>query len=311
MRKTVHFFVFLGALAKLMAQDPFVFEEQNGLAIIETGSATSYGLWSPDTLISGYLGDHYLVYQGANFYNSPGNSLLTYKIHISKTGKYRIQWRSRITIGTSNTDNNDSWLRMGDASKFYAQKSSSILYPHGSGMSPNPAGAGSNGWFKIYQNVLNNWTWNTSTNDNNPYDIYAEFDSIGIYTIEISGRSNGHAVDRIVLYHSDINASQALGLSLPESPKSVLSSINKESRELNIFPNPAKDYLHISIPELIPRTVSTFTIRDVSGRIMKKNTQRISTREGVTIQLEGIPPGLYFLVIETESIVYKGEFVKL
>ncbi len=312
MKRKLTLLIFLGALLKLMSQEPYVFEEENGLVVIEAESTPSYGLWSPDTAILGYFGDNYLLYQGANYYNSPGNSLLTYKIQISKVGKYRFQWRSRIAKGTSNTDHNDSWLRIEDASKFYAQKSSSVLYPHGSGMSPNPEGAGSNGWFKIYQNVLNDWTWNTSTNDNNPYSIYVEFDSIGIYTIEISGRSNGHSIDRIVLYHSDVTTITALDASLPESPKSIISSIDEVIMELNIFPNPAKEYLEISLPQsLLQKNTYTLRILDVSGRVVKQFTKQKLKEKRRKITIDDIPSGIYFLSIISEKTLYKSEFVKL
>ncbi|MFK7924431.1 MAG: T9SS type A sorting domain-containing protein [Bacteroidia bacterium] len=310
MKNLLFLFTFLGYLASLQAQDPFLFEEQNGLVVIETASAPDYGNWSLDTAILGFTGENYLVYQGANLYNSPGSSRLEYKVQINKAGKYRLQWRSRITIGSSNTDHNDSWLRINDASKFYAQKSANVLYPYGSGMTPNPEGAGKNGWFKVYQNVLNNWTWNTSTNDNNPHSIFVEFDSIGIYTIEVSGRSAGHAIDRIVLYHSDLSANQALDINLAESPKSVLSSISKEIINFNVFPNPAKDYVTLSIPTSLPSSLRSLKIMDISGRLVKEITQHLSAQEKLIIPLTDIASGLYFLMLETEETIYRAKFAK-
>ena len=85
----------------------------------------------------------------------------------------------------------------------------------------------------------------TSTNDHDPFNIYVEFDSAGIYTVEISGRSDGHAIDRMVLYHSDIFAPYALNLSLPESPRSIISSTGREVIELNLFRNPVDGFLEI------------------------------------------------------------------
>jgi hypothetical protein len=311
MKKTITLCFFFLSFFKLMSQDAFVFQEENGLVIIEAESTTGYGSWHPDTVISGYLGNNYLLYNGPDYFNSPGNSVLTYHIHVDKVGTYRFQWRSRIAKGTSNTDHNDSWLRIPDASKFYAQKSSDTLYPHGSGMSPNPDGAGANGWFKIYQNALSGWTWNTSTNDHDPYSIFAEFDSTGIYTIEISGRSNGHAIDRIVLYHSDISSANALDLNMPESPNSLVSSVDRMLITLNLFPNPTDRLLEISVPQSLKNSKCAITIMDVSGRIVKQIDQEIFTENSGRIPIDGIPSGNYFIMVRAERIIFKGQFTKL
>jgi hypothetical protein len=39
--------------------------------------------------------------------------------------------------------------------QLFAEKGSSILFPKGSGQTPNPIGSGADGWFKIYMNQLN------------------------------------------------------------------------------------------------------------------------------------------------------------
>ncbi len=294
-----------------MAQEPFIFEEQNGLIVIESSSAPKFSSWQQDSSIAGFIGEDYLRYQGSNLYNDPGHSRLVYKVQINKTGTYRLQWRSRITAGTSNTDHNDSWLRLPDASSFYAEKPNSTLYPHGSGQTPNPAGAGSQGWFKVYQNVLNNWTWNTSTSDHDPHAIYASFDSAGIYTIEIAGRSFGHAIDRIVLYHSEVSSNTALALNQPESPKSVLSSIEKSSQVLKMGPNPARERIQIRLPSSLAFSLVDIKIMDLSGRIVRDYGQKLATNKKISIALTDIPVGAYFLLVETENQLLQAQFIKL
>ena len=66
-----------------------------------------------------------------------------------------------------------------------------------------PEGAGGGGWFKIYSSGANNWSWSTNTSDNDAHQIYARFDDPGVYNILVSARSSSHAIDRMVLYHSD------------------------------------------------------------------------------------------------------------
>ncbi|MEM6346869.1 MAG: T9SS type A sorting domain-containing protein [Bacteroidota bacterium] len=296
---------------QIFAQEPYIFEEQNGLVVIESTSAPEFGSWQQDSSVGGYTGSSYLRYEGSNLYNDPGHSRLVFKLQINKTGTYRLQWRSRITAGTSNTDHNDSWLRMPDASNFYAQKPNSTVYPHGSGQSPNPAGAGKLGWFKVYQNVLNNWTWNTSTSDHDPHSIYARFDSVGIYTLEVAGRSFGHAIDRIVLYHSEVSSSTALDLNQAESPKSVLSALEKETQGLRISPNPAYEQLACEIPSALAFGKREIKILDLSGRIVKRVSLQLGANDKVIVPLADVAEGSYLLLIETETQLFRARFIKL
>ncbi len=58
------------------------------------------------------------------------------------------------------------------------------------------------------------WSWVTRTNDGSGHDIYAKFNSPGVYNIQVSARSKGHTVDRMALYkETGSNASKAQNLS--------------------------------------------------------------------------------------------------
>ena len=144
---------------------------------------------------------------------------LDYSIKISTPGIYRVIWRSKINVGTNATEHNDNWLKLPNSNDvtFFAYKGApsneaalqsainnkKVIYPRGSGLSPNPAGGGADGFFKIYMNSLSGWQWRTVTSDNNPHDVYVKFDKAGTYTLQLSSRSAGHAVDRIALYKLD------------------------------------------------------------------------------------------------------------
>ena len=194
------------------------FVEENGIAVIEAESAPSIAQgWTKRSNIGGYTGDSYLEWTGSNHFKTPGNGTLTYKIYIGTTGTYRFQWRNRIAVGTNNTEHNDGWLRFPDATDFYGKSGSSIVYPHGTGKNPNPKGAGSDGWLKLYTNQINTWSWDANTSDHDAHQVYVEFSSPGVYTMEISGRSFGHAIDRVVLSHSSINATDAQSTGLAET----------------------------------------------------------------------------------------------
>ncbi|MGB5170998.1 MAG: hypothetical protein WBN69_06165, partial [Eudoraea sp.] len=81
----------------------------------------------------------------------------------------------------------------------------------GSGKSPNPEGGGADGWFKVYRSGNNlGFKWQASTYDNNAHEIFVNFDSPGIYTMEISARSSGHAIDKVMLYSTSFTQNSAL-----------------------------------------------------------------------------------------------------
>ncbi|MEX0291564.1 MAG: Ig-like domain-containing protein [Flavobacteriaceae bacterium] len=191
------------------------YQSQNGLVIIEAEDLNTSAGWTTNSSASGFTGNGYLEWQGGDSFNTPGNGLISTSIEINEPGTYLFQWRNKVGHGTSITESNDTWLRFPDASDFYGEKAGGhIVYPKGSGKSPNPAGAGSNGWFKVYVNSLD-WVWAANTSDHDPHKIYVTFDTAGIYTMEISGRSDHHLIDRIVLT-SDFNA--GTNLSLQQTP---------------------------------------------------------------------------------------------
>ncbi|GAA4278327.1 Ig-like domain-containing protein [Aquimarina mytili] len=191
-----------------------VYEEKDGLVIIEAENLSASGNWKKKSNISGFTGGGYLEWTGPDHFNDPGNGLINTKIKINSPGRYRFQWRSKVGEGDSATEANDTWLKFPDASEFYAQKGNERVYPKGSGQTPNPEGAGGEGYFKVYSTGTTNWTWTTKTSDNDPHDIYVEFDTPGTYTMLISGRSKHHVLDRVTLNKSNINATN---LSLEET----------------------------------------------------------------------------------------------
>ncbi len=192
------------------------YEEVGGMVIMEAENLQVAGTnWKVQTNVAGFTGNAYINWTGSNSFGNPGNGLITTKINIKTPGKYRFQWRSKVGLGTNSTEHNDSWLRFPDASVFYGEKGNgSKVYPRGTGLSPNPKGSSKDGWFKIYLSGSTNWTWVSKTSDNDGHDIYVEFDSPGVYTMEISGRSQSHFIDRVALYR----AGNGTNLSNPETP---------------------------------------------------------------------------------------------
>lgn len=198
-----------------------VFVEDNGMVKVDMAALDPVNMdWSLKTDLDDYSGNGFFVWEGPNAMGNPGNGLLTYQIQINTPGTYRFLWRSYITIGSDQTEHNDSWLRIPDAAHFYGKKNNGhIVYPKGTELPPIPEsadqentipnGAGTDGWFKVYMNSANNWKWQANTSDHDAHKIYAEFTHPGMYTIEISGRSQGHGIDAFVLYQDGISENEA------------------------------------------------------------------------------------------------------
>ena len=188
-----------------------LFIEKDGLVRvdIENPSSVANG-WTTSKSLSGFEGSGYLIWTGNDNFNEPGEGLMKFSIKITTPGTYQFVWSSRIGTGTSNTEHNDSWLRI-QGDDFFGEKASTgeRVYPKGSGKTPNPEGSSANGWLKAYMNRLGEWFYRSSTNDRDPFDIFATFNAAGTYDVEISGRSKSHAIDQFVLFKTDKILSQA------------------------------------------------------------------------------------------------------
>lgn len=296
----------------ILGQSVPLFQEENGLVVFEAESSTNFGQWTPKTSIASFSGESYLLYEGPDLFNTPGQSKITYQLQITNPGRYRFQWRSRIAIGDSNTEHNDSWLRFPDASDFYAEKGTIRLYPKGVGKTPNPEGSTKEGWFKVYQNVRDNWTWRASTSDRDPHNIYVEFDTAGIYTLEVAGRSNGHALDRIALYQSTVTESMATNLNTPTSVNlnPTNSSVELEVLPIQLFPNPATNYINITIPERFTGNPSRMILYDGAGRVFNKHSKVIELSGTLRVPISHLPTGIYWLQITNRQQLLRSKFIK-
>ncbi|NJM79593.1 MAG: DUF5060 domain-containing protein [Flavobacterium sp.] len=227
MKKNFIFSLLLIVLFKVnnsVAQCSPLYEESNGKLIIEAENLGTTGSWSKLTTTSGFTGSSYISWQGADSFNNPNQGVTNLQFRITTPGKYLFQWRTKVGEGTSPTDFNDTWLKFPDASSFYGQKDNTTakVYPTGSGLSPNPNGAGANGFFKVYSTGTTNWTWASKVSDNDAHDVYVEFNSAGVYTLQIAARSKNHLIDRITLSRTG----DATALTLQETKCSSTSNPN-------------------------------------------------------------------------------------
>ncbi|SDD65314.1 hypothetical protein SAMN05421636_101318 [Pricia antarctica] len=188
-------------LASCQNVSDYIFQEIDGLIKIEFENAEFSDNWKLKTDGTNFSGKGYMVWEGAQQLGQPGNEKTAFTLQIEHPGTYQFLWKSAVKTGDSGSDHNDTWLRFGDADDFYAQKGNSVVYPMDTGKSSNPDGASKDGWFKIYRSGNDlDFKWQAKTFDNNAHDIFVVFENKGLYTMEISARSSGHAIDKFVLF---------------------------------------------------------------------------------------------------------------
>jgi len=192
----------------------FVFIESGGIISIEFEDNDFPEGWVLGSNAQDISGQGFMQWEGNPSMGNPGNGMVTFPIDISTTGTYRFTWKSSYRKGNNGTEHNDSWLRFPDADDFFGMKGNgSVVYPNGSGKEPNPNGASKDGWFKIYRSGNDNaFKWQAKTSDNDGHDIYVIFENQGIYLMEISARSDFHAIDRILMFQEDISQNEAIDL---------------------------------------------------------------------------------------------------
>ncbi|MEM8707450.1 MAG: S-layer homology domain-containing protein [Actinomycetota bacterium] len=212
------------------------FVEAGGLVVIETSSLVVPAGWrrfpgdaAGDPVQVGATNGSFIQWGGPTSFNDAGNGLITIEVEINDPGRYRFVWHNAVGIGSDGTEHNDSFLRI-DADSFFGERNGSVVCPDDqpSGnrcVGDEPQGSSTDGFFKVYRSgSTDGFSWRAFTSDHDAHDLYAEFDEAGVYTIRIAGRSEGHAIDRIVLFRSgngsrDVEFSDATDLDLAESAR--------------------------------------------------------------------------------------------
>jgi hypothetical protein len=201
-------------------------------------------------------------------------------------------------VGSGNdpTESNDSWLRFNDADEFFGRKADgSIVYPKGSGLQPEPNGAGADGWFKVYSSGALDWKWSTRTSDNDAHVIFVTFDQPGTYTMEISARSEHHWIDRIVLHREVQNPRD---LSLSETP--CIGSGNREV-VIRVAPNPVERGAQLQFFDL-PSGSYLLTAYSLSGQLVYQATTEVSGPFNMDSTVLG--SGVFIIAFENLNNVY-------
>ena len=174
------------------ADPDYIYLEEDGVILLDVEDAEPVEGWVLKTDLANHEGSGYFEWSGPDSFpvSAAGKGNITYHFRVQTAGNYEIRWRSQIAIGDSKTEANDSWIRFVTGDDVPEQ---------------HPL----DGWTKVYMNTIGNWTWSTRTVDHVGEPLRQYF-AQGDHTLEISGRSIGHAIDRITLYrYEDIDFSDS------------------------------------------------------------------------------------------------------
>lgn len=238
--------------------------ELDGYVHFEAENAGDSGAWSLQSGLDGYSGTGYLEWTGSNYFaeSEAGVGTIVYHIRIETAGDYEFRWRSRIARGDSNTESNDSWVRFATGSNVAGE---------------HPL----DGWTKVYMGEAGVWSWSARTVDQQAKPVRQYF-SQGDHTIELSGRSNGHAIDRLALYrYNDVNFDPGLNGTLPLSTYLRDNGTTVDPNPM-IVPEP-EDVLsaRINVTPVAPDTSQNPS--DNSGAFCESNTLILNPSQTATV----------------------------
>jgi hypothetical protein len=74
---------------------------------------------------------------------------------------------------------------------------------------------------------------------------------------------------------------------------------------LGVFPNPASEFITLTLPAIMQET--TLTLSDATGEIIRHTPIHSGTHR---IDISALPPGIYFITIQTISGSRSARFIK-
>ena len=177
---------------------------ENGAGMWQVELEDAYNGWIEQPANANTQGPWYSWQGGNNFFLAEaGEDILKYTVDIKQAGNYIFKIHSladNAGQGSAIDQSNDIWVRFPTgvdvAGEVQAQQD----------------------WIKVFRNgsLANQWTWVSAAEKNaTQWAQTVQFLAAGTHCIELSGRSNGHGIDRIALCLQGNNVNPA---NLPDSP---------------------------------------------------------------------------------------------
>jgi hypothetical protein len=190
-RYLVIFSLVISGLAVLRAQDTRALVEYNRIVTVEIESAPLADGWLKAASVAGFSGSGYYTWNKGTptSITSAGQGVLTYKIKINNPGTYNFRWHNYHNYPADQTLENDSWLKVDNGN-----------------------------WVKCFQSGGGSWNWNCRLEPTHGVFEDPQYTlSAGYHTVQVSGRSYRHCIDRFHLYQTGIYS--PFNLAHPLSPR--------------------------------------------------------------------------------------------
>jgi PA domain-containing protein/type IX secretion system substrate protein len=95
----------------------------------------------------------------------------------------------------------------------------------------------------------------------------------------------------------------------PDTTHTGVKTVTKSFADVSLSPNPAKDYLNVSLVLDQPATNVTYTIIDGNARFVRKEVHSNVLQESYSLSTASLPSGDYYLVINADKNVMARKFV--
>lgn len=290
-----------------------LFVEKEGIVVMEAESVAPVNGWKKMTSPAGFHGSAFYMWDGSDNFSNPGVGTMEFKFKINNPGTYHFRWHNKIMHGTVNTESNDTWMKILGADDFFSKTGSSVKYPNGGMFKQSNTivkGTSMSGWMKVYSSGTIDWTWSSRTSDGEPHEIYATFNKPGVYTLQISGRSRYHAIDRIVLFQdSKYSVAQATAASLQETlctggSSELNETVSYNANAIGLYPNPVSDVLSINHFD----RYTSYTVINMQGQTLIQ--VEANSNEQKKIDVSVLPTGIYYLFAQGANGNASTSFVK-
>ncbi len=226
-------------------------------------------------------------------------------------------------------DNGDTWEHVGLHNKYIsslAVSSTGVLFA-GSRGDHEYGGGGvfrseNNGitWEKVAYNV---WVTSIAIDPNDVLyigctlehggqgGVFRSLDNGKSWELIVSGMGNYPNVEGLSLAPDGYLYAYKNSLYRSVEPVFISSAIpTPEKIDIKIFPNPFSDFLHVELPnDQVLHGYLTIKIFDFAGKPML--SQNINHKQGRTMNLASLPPGLYYISIELNGQLYARPILKV
>lgn len=168
------FILTLGGCAEKSEKcDNGVFQEENGIVLIEAESINLTDGWSLENDVEGYTGNGYITWKHSTVIETNDQGLLSYKFNISKPGNYTLKIRNYHSCEDF-TECNDVFVKMDDGQ-----------------------------WRKNFNHTLSEWDWNSQQDIDHVFSDSEFYLDDGEHTLHLSGRSQNFSIDKMALFHGN------------------------------------------------------------------------------------------------------------